>query len=315
MARHRRSIGKARARHAFELAAAELGIGKPDIGRIRKLGEGASSKAFTAELDSEVDGSPMDLVALIPSHRSPAPGPRDPKREARLLQFLARQELAFEVSRHAIAVVQDGDSILVCERVFGMPVDLRAGRLQSIVPWEAIAEVAASLHRLPIDELGWLGSNRSCRDHGEQVVHEVADLESCDEPSVRDAIAWMRDHLPAERPACLLHGDLLGQNILWTPMEPFAVVDWERATIGDPAYELAIVTGGVKKPFQVAGGLKRLLHAYNERAEVELQEVDVRFHEIGVQLGQYRSSIGREAGAEWADQVLGRLRNLMRAAR
>jgi aminoglycoside phosphotransferase (APT) family kinase protein len=41
----------------------------------------------------------------------------------------------------------------------------------------------------------------------------------------------------------VLHGDLLPQNLLFEIREngATAVVDWECAQIGDPAYDLAIV--------------------------------------------------------------------------
>ncbi len=64
---------------------------------------------------------------------------------------------------------------------------------------------------------------------------------------------------PSIRP--LLHGDLLGQNILLAADGPHHVIDWEHVKHGDPAYDLAIVTRGVKQPFQIANGLDRLLEA------------------------------------------------------
>ena len=48
----------------------------------------------------------------------------------------------------------------------------------------------------------------------------------------------------------LLHGDLLPLNLLWgRETDELGVVDWESARIGDPAYDLAIVTRGHAKPF------------------------------------------------------------------
>jgi len=77
------------------------------------------------------------------------------------------------------------------------------------------------------------------------------------------ALAWIRDHLPVGRPAVVLHGDLLPQNVLVHPIsQRLAVVDWEYARIGDPAYDLAIVTRGDRKLLGVDGGLRRLVEAY-----------------------------------------------------
>jgi len=56
---------------------------------------------------------------------------------------------------------------------------------------------------------------------------------------------------PPDDPSVLLHGDLLGQ-ILLAMDGPHHVINWEYATRGDPAYDLAIVTRGVEQPFQIA---------------------------------------------------------------
>ena len=71
------------------------------------------------------------------------------------------------------------------------------------------------------------------------------------------------EHLLAAEPATLVHGDLLGQNILLHPTQPPTVIDWEFADLGDPAYDLAVVTRGKPKPFDMIKGLQRLLEAYS----------------------------------------------------
>jgi hypothetical protein len=57
------------------------------------------------------------------------------------------------------------------------------------------------------------------------------------------------------------------------------VVDWQRAVVGDPAYDLAIVTRGAAKPFQTRSGLPRLLDEYAARAPSPVTSAEVRFHE------------------------------------
>ena len=82
------------------------------------------------------------------------------------------------------------------------------------------------------------------------------------------AYRWARSHLPPTVPSSFLHGDLLGQNILLGLEEPSGpattstLIDWEFACRGDPAYDLAIVTQGTRRPFQVNRGLERLLEFY-----------------------------------------------------
>ena len=79
------------------------------------------------------------------------------------------------------------------------------------------------------------------------------------------------EHLPTARPSVLLHGDLLGQNILLAPGTPPTVIDWEYARHGDPAYEFAIVTRGVQRPFEIADGLARLVEAYQRHGGQEVR--------------------------------------------
>ena len=62
--------------------------------------------------------------------------------------------------------------------------------------------------------------------------------------------------------------------------ETLGIIDWEHAAIGDPAYDLAIVTRGVRRPFQVAGGMRKLLDAYHARARAAVSPRDVHLYEL-----------------------------------
>lgn len=94
------------------------------------------------------------------------------------------------------------------------------------------------------------------------------------------------NHLPEERPSAVLHGDLLPQNLLFDHSESgkVAVIDWESAQIGDPAYDLAIVTRGVRKPLGVMDGLRRLVELYNQAAEQKIPISAVIVHELWLYL-------------------------------
>jgi len=128
---------------------------------------------------------------------------------------------------------------------------------------------------------------------------------------MRDARHWALAHLPPARPSVVLHGDLLGQNILLSPSEPPTVIDWEYARYGDPAYDLAIVTRGIKRPFQIVDGLVRLLDAYHGHGGCEVTADHVHVHELCMLAGWYRTAL-KERGEFAADQELDRLRALLR---
>jgi hypothetical protein len=93
---------------------------------------------------------------------------------------------------------------------------------------------------------------------------------------------WILRNLPEGRTSTVLHGDLLPQNLLFAIPDDrdIAVVDWECAQIGDAAYDLAIVTRGVRRPFGVANGLQRLVLFYNEAAEQKISPSAVVVHEL-----------------------------------
>ena len=123
----------------------------------------------------------------------------------------------------------------------------------------------------------------------------------------------MHEHLPPDTPSKLVHGDLLGQNILLGLSEPDAVIDWEHAQFGDPAYDLAIVTRGVRRPFQIEGGMDGLLEAYARAGGAEIERKHVRLHELALAARWYRDALTGES-ANAPPQQLQFLRSLLRRA-
>jgi aminoglycoside phosphotransferase (APT) family kinase protein len=83
----------------------------------------------------------------------------------------------------------------------------------------------------------------------------------------------------------LIHGDLLGQNILLAPGDTPALIDWEYCAIGDPAYDLAVATRGVERPFQIDRGMERLLAAYWSNGGGNVAAPDVHFYEVCLAAG------------------------------
>lgn len=62
-----------------------------------------------------------------------------------------------------------------------------------------------------------------------------------DVPDMERLMRWLPEHVPAEAPATVAHGDFRLGNLLFAPDAPraAAVLDWELATIGDPWADLA----------------------------------------------------------------------------
>jgi aminoglycoside phosphotransferase (APT) family kinase protein len=132
------------------------------------------------------------------------------------------------------------------------------------------------------------------------------------------AVRWVWDHLRSARPAVLLHGDLLPKNILWDwETDGVGVVDWEFASIGDAAYDLAVVTRGHDKLFGSPNGFQRLVEAYRQAGGVSIQAADVVNHELLMVLRWLAESVRAERDrqrseghppAYWRNQIQAILR-------
>ncbi len=71
-------------------------------------------------------------------------------------------------------------------------------------------------------------------------VREVAEVEQ-----------WLRDHLPEESGAAIVHGDYRLGNVMYAPDPParlVAIFDWEMATIGDPLADLGYMVSHWREP-------------------------------------------------------------------
>lgn len=170
-------------------------------------------------------------------------------------------------------------------------------------------ELAAAVHSLDASAFTDLLPGPETRRAGALELLHV--LEECEATEVQTAVAWARNHLPPDEPGVFVHGDLLGQNILLTPGRPLGLIDWEYAGRGDPARDLAIVTRGVRRPFQIDRGMDRLLEAYARFGGRPVEADHIRFYELTMTAGWYRDAL-RSAGGESPNSARDRLRGLLR---
>jgi aminoglycoside phosphotransferase (APT) family kinase protein len=110
---------------------------------------------------------------------------------------------------------------------------------------QRFADVHAEIHRLDWRALG-LGFLAAAEEPQLCVRHEldrwIAHYESSLEvelPIIREAIEWLRYHLPASGRLVLCHGDYRIGNVMERDGELVAVLDWELAHIGDPIEDIA----------------------------------------------------------------------------
>jgi aminoglycoside phosphotransferase (APT) family kinase protein len=286
---------------------------KVEVGYVKKMGNGLSRDIFAAEVEIATSSGRevAEIAVLLPRHGCDPAIDERTRKEARLLVDLATMDLPFRVPR-TFGVCADVDHLaLVRSFERGVELDLRAGRQTRVRPWETVAAIAAPIHRVAPETIPWLVPRYATRlDHARAAIAELDDLL---EPEIVDAREWMHDHLSPESQSKLVHGDLLGQNILLGLSEPDTVIDWEYAQFGDPAYDLAIVTRGVRRPFQIEGGMDRLLEAYARAGGAEIQRKHVRLHELVLAARRYRDALSGQSGHAPIQQ-LQFLRSLLRRA-
>jgi aminoglycoside phosphotransferase (APT) family kinase protein len=292
--------------------------GRIELGRVTNIGHGLYRRAFVAQVDVTPDANALSgaWVALLP--RDDLDIDNDvlhaaPNRELRLLAILqAHPQLPFRTPRPLGALPSSSGTVLAREFLPGIPLDLRSGRQSTIRPWEVVATIAAAVHGIETQALQASATTR--REHARSMLQSIERLPL---PEARDAAAWAAEHLPPDEPATLLHGDLLGQNILIDPsnLRPFTVIDWEDASVGDPAFDLAIVTRGVRQPFQISGGLERLLEAYEAArgSQPRVTRTQVRFYELCL-AARWCEEAAAHSSSEPLSEAVARLRRILTMA-
>jgi len=310
---HQAGWARAKALLSWAFEACSSPVADVEVGRVKKVGEGLFRKVYAAHVDLSPDPDQLSgaWAVLLPDRKAT---PEDCRRwvgEVAVLGQLAREQLPFRVPAPLGAFPERDRPVIIRRFIDGIPVDLRAGRMRSVRPAELVGRIAAAIHA--IDFTDWRRRPPGAatrRAHAEEAQRVFDDLEGTDAGPARE---WTVQHLPPDHAAVLVHGDLLGQNILVVPDEAPAVIDWEFCRTGDPAYDLAIVTRGVRRPFQMARGLDRLLDAYAAAGGDPIMRSEVHFYELCLAARWYREALqGR--GSEPPDQALARLGGILRRA-
>jgi aminoglycoside phosphotransferase (APT) family kinase protein len=302
--------GWARAKRVLESAFARYGA--VEIGRVCKVGEGLSHEVFAAYVEVKPDGGGRSgsYAVYLPSRWADPERQADPMREVALLDRVAAETQAIRVPDVVAVVPTNGGDVVVRRYLEGIPLDLRAGHQTGVRPWEIVGRVAATIHGIDVTEISTLAGYPTWREHALAAIAALGDL-----PELREAEEWALANAPPDEPSVLLHGDLLGQNILLHPSEPPAIIDWEAARLGDPAYDLAIVTRGVRRPFQIERGLERLLDAYAACSPRRIAASAVHLHELCLAGRWYREAVEGANAREPEDQALRRVEQVLGRAR
>ena len=205
-------------------------------------------------------------------------------READTLQVLQKVDF-LHVTPEFICFVEDDEGETVGMIETACPgCSLERSKDRSTL--QLAARVAADVHRLAPADFGHLPTYGSKTEHVRSQLAAVDEAVFDEFPTAKEVRAWIEGQTFADDRPCVLHGDLLPQNLLrdWLTADqeepPVAVVEWEMATIGDPASDLAIVSRGNRKVLGKNYGLKALVQDYLEYGGQTLSISDVHLHEL-----------------------------------
>ena len=109
--------------------------------------------------------------------------------------------------------------------------------------YDEVVRVLATIHAVDVDAVG-LG------DYGKREAYVARQVKRWSEQyrasataeiaTMERLIEWLPEHIPAEDPATLCHGDFRLDNFIFHPREAriLAVIDWELSTLGQPLADL-----------------------------------------------------------------------------
>lgn len=314
----RNQSNRAQALEVLERLLRDQGNDDPQsaIGRIRHLGDGLTYRVFATvcRVQSAHRFVDVPLVVRLPRHDAPGSQRTEAAREAQLLERLSKHGFPHRIPEVIGSVNVSTGVAQIQRRIAGIPLELKAAHGREVRPWEPVARVAASCHSLdPRPYVDLLPGYSTRRAHAQARIDALGRVAR---PEFSDARSWAALHLPPDSPARLLHGDLLGQNIL-LPLsgqeeDRIGVIDWAEAQLGDPAYDLAIVTRGKRRPFRHREGFRNLLEAYNAISVDEVTAAEVRLHELCL-LAEWCADAWRsEPDAGHTEQLISEFRGLFR---
>lgn len=108
----------------------------------------------------------------------------------------------------------------------------------------AMIDTLAELHNVGVEAAGLVDFGRAEGYVQRQIKRWTSQYEASktgELPAMDNLTAWLAEHVPADEPAAIAHGDFRIGNLLLAPDAPrvATVLDWELATLGHPLADLA----------------------------------------------------------------------------
>ncbi len=311
MAKSRSRPRRRRAVAALTSAAQHVYGSALEPSDVARLGEGGSRITWAGRVTPQT-APPQSWVVQFPGADA---SPDDLQRYATSFDLLTHFEtldLPFRVPQPVARVHVEEATVAVVSWCRGTPIDMRGRLTRPADAARTLGKLSAQVHGLSTDAMPCpQATHTTCSAHAR---HALAPLRAMDVPFATDAAAWCADHLPSDdRAATVVHGDLVGQNVLEVyDGGPPALIDWEYAGTGDPAADLALITRGNRKLFGVEWGTDTLLEIYNHHADQPVTREALYVYELALVASEVSSFVAQYPTS--ADSEMGRLRNLFRRA-
>lgn len=126
---------------------------------------------------------------------------------------------------------------------------------------DAMNAAIASLHSVDYRAVGLEDFGRAEGYVARQVARwskqYLADEQAGRVEALDRLVEWLPQHIPANAPIAVVHGDFRCDNLVFHPQEPrvLAILDWELATIGDPIADFAYLLMVYRLPSLAFPGL------------------------------------------------------------
>ncbi|HMF89797.1 MAG TPA: phosphotransferase family protein [Candidatus Angelobacter sp.] len=212
--------------------------------RVEQFPSGHSNLTYSIALGDK------EMVLRRPPFGSKVKSAHDMGREYRVLEKL---HAAYPAPRPLLYCSDEsliGAPFYVMERVHGiivrrnLPPGLELAPATAHRLSEAFIDNLAALHQLDYNMLG-LGDLGKPQGYLERQVkgwiERYYGSKTHELPEVESIAAWLRDHMPAESGASLVHNDYKYDNMVLDAADITrirAVLDWEMCTLGDPLTDL-----------------------------------------------------------------------------
>ena len=252
----------------------------------RRIGDGHSNLTYLVD-----DGSTRVVVRRPPPPPTP-PGGHDMLREARLIdalqgtgvpvaQLLATAEAGEVLDVHFYVMSFAPGPVITTET----PAALADPETRRQIG-HAMVDTLVALHDADwqSEKLKGLGRPDGFnRRHLDRMAGLVADADGAAPASFAQIYGWLKDNVPDESGAAVVHNDFRIGNVIVDAQAPGrirAVLDWELATIGDPLVDIAYFLESVPDPDEPLTPTQEFATAFLEPGYPSRKELADRYSEL-----------------------------------